>query len=135
MGAVRAVLGISDVRRFELGWGCSVVGELAGTIALAVYAYDHGGPALVAVYGIARTLPGAVMAPLVMSLSDRMRRELLLRLATRYPGTAVRCSGGRCGSRCTGSRSHCPSRGELNAREHVSSAADRHLAVAGSLTS
>jgi hypothetical protein len=82
MGAVRDVLAIPGVRRVELGWACSVIGELSGTIALAVYAFHQGGAALVGVYGIARTLPAAVVAPVIMGLSDRVRRELLLRVAT-----------------------------------------------------
>ena len=82
MGVVRAVLADADVRRLELGWGLSVVGELAGSIAVAIYAFDRGGAGLVGVYGVARTLPAAVVAPLVMGLSDRMSRERLLRLAT-----------------------------------------------------
>jgi len=82
MSAAGDVLAIPDVRRLELGWGCSVVGELSGTIAMAVYAFEQGGAALVGVYGIARTLPAAVVAPVIMGLSDRVRRELLLRVAT-----------------------------------------------------
>jgi MFS family permease len=79
---VREVLAIADVRRLELGWGLSVVGELAGSIAVAIYAFDHGGAGLVGIYGVARTLPAALVAPLVMGLSDRMARERLLRQAT-----------------------------------------------------
>ena len=82
MGAVRDAFAIPGVRLVELGWACSVIGELSGTIALAVYAFHQGGAALVGVYGIARTLPAAVVAPVIMGLSDRVRRELLLRLAT-----------------------------------------------------
>ncbi|MFN0284479.1 MAG: cyclic nucleotide-binding domain-containing protein [Kineosporiaceae bacterium] len=82
MGAVRDVLRRTDVRRLEFGWGLSVVGELAGTVAVAIYAFGQGGAGLVGVYGLARTLPAALVAPLVMGLSDRMPRERLLRLAT-----------------------------------------------------
>jgi len=82
MGVVRDVLALPDVRRLEFGWGCSVVAELAGTIAMSVYAYREGGATLVGVYGLARTLPAAVAAPLVMGLSDRVRRERLLLVAT-----------------------------------------------------
>ena len=82
MGAVRDVLRDADVRRLESGWGLSVVGELSGSIAVAIYAFDQGGAALLGVYAASRTLPAAVVAPLVMGLSDRMPRERLLRLAT-----------------------------------------------------
>ena len=82
MGLVREVLGLSSVRRVSLGWGCSVVGELTSTIAVMIFAYDHGGAALVGVYGLARTLPGALVAPAVMGLTVRVRGELLLRWIT-----------------------------------------------------
>jgi hypothetical protein len=82
MGAVREVLGQPDVRRVEAGWGLSSVAELAGSIAVAIYAFDRGGAALVGLYGVARTLPAAAVAPLVMGLADRVRRERLLSLAT-----------------------------------------------------
>jgi predicted MFS family arabinose efflux permease len=84
VGAVRDVLAIRDARRLEVGWGCSVVGELAGAIALAVYAFEQGGAVLVGVYGLARTLPAAIVTPLVMGLSDRVSRERLLTWATAW---------------------------------------------------
>lgn len=59
-----------------------MLGELAGTIAIAVYAFDAGGAALVGVYGLARTLPAAVIAPLAMGLSDRLPKERVLSIAT-----------------------------------------------------
>jgi hypothetical protein len=82
MGAVRDVLTVPEVRWLELGWGCSVTGELSGAIAVSIYAFHQGGAALVGVYGTARMLPAAVVAPVVMGLSGQMRRELLLRMAT-----------------------------------------------------
>jgi len=82
VGVVRSVLATPDVRRLQLGWGLAVVGELAASIAVAVFAFDEGGAALVGVYGVARTLPGAVVAPVVMGLSDRLPKDRLLLLAT-----------------------------------------------------
>ena len=57
------VLRLPDVRRIELGWGASVVGELAGQVTLVVYAFDAGGAVLVATYVASRTLAGAVREP------------------------------------------------------------------------
>jgi predicted MFS family arabinose efflux permease len=93
MGVIREVLTLPDVRRLELGWGCSTVGELAGTVALTVYAFDQGGAALVGVYGVLRTFPAAVVAPLVMGLSDRMRREQVLRWATGVRAVLLAAAG------------------------------------------
>jgi len=49
------------MRRIELGYGLSITGELAGTVALVVYAVGAGGAALVAAYA-ARTLAGMGVA-------------------------------------------------------------------------
>ncbi len=82
MGAFRDVMRLPDVRRIELGWGLSLAGGSVATVAFLVYAYEAGGAALVAAYGVARTLPGAVVTPLVSSAADRVRRDRLLRMTT-----------------------------------------------------
>jgi hypothetical protein len=85
VGAFRDVMRLPDVRRIELGWGWSLAGGSVATVAFLVYAYQAGGAALVAAYGIARTLPGAVVTPLVSSAADRVRRDRLLLLTTGIP--------------------------------------------------
>jgi len=56
MRATCDVLRLPDVRRIELGWGASVIGELASQLTLVVYAFDAGGAVLVAAYVASRTL-------------------------------------------------------------------------------
>ena len=58
MGTVRDALQLPGMRRIELGYGLSVTGELAGTVALVVYAVSAGGAAAVAAYAASRTLAG-----------------------------------------------------------------------------
>ena len=58
MGAVRDALQLPGMRRIEAGYGLSVTGELAGTVALVVYALGAGGAALVAAYAVSRTVAG-----------------------------------------------------------------------------
>jgi hypothetical protein len=98
---MRDVLAIPQVRRLELGWAGSVVGETAGAIAVAVYAFGQGGATLVGVYGVARTLPAAVLAPVIMGLADRFRREVLLRLATGFRAVLL-------GAAAAGVAAHAP---------------------------
>ena len=43
MGTVRDALQLPDMRRIELGYGMSITGELAGTVALVVYALSAAG--------------------------------------------------------------------------------------------
>jgi hypothetical protein len=80
--ALRDVLRLPDVRRIELGWGFSVVGESASTVALVVFAYAEGGAALIAVYGLFRMLAGVTVALAIAGIGDRVRSEVLLRAAT-----------------------------------------------------
>jgi len=82
VGAVRDALRQPDVRRIELGWGLSVTGELAGTVALVVYAFGAGGAPLVAGYAAGRTLAGAGVALALAGVAGRLRSDRLLRQVT-----------------------------------------------------
>src|ERR1700735_488740 len=82
-------------------WALSYAGDLAAFTAASVYAYRAGGAGLVAVLGLLKALPGALLVPLVTSGSDRVRRERLL-IATVVPralllgvAAAVMTGGGR----------------------------------------
>jgi hypothetical protein len=78
----RDALRSPDVRRIELGWGFSVVGEFASSVALVVFAYAAGGAALIAVYGLFRMLAGVTVALAIAGIGDRVRSEVLLRGST-----------------------------------------------------
>src|SRR5215470_435143 len=70
------------MRRIEIGYGMSITGELAGTVALVVYAVGAGGAALVAVYAAARTLAGMGVVLVLTGITSRLRRDRLLRWLT-----------------------------------------------------
>lgn len=57
-----------------LGWAA----EWAWLVALAVFTYGAGGVALVGALGLVRTLPAALLAPGLSSLSDRWPRHRVL---------------------------------------------------------
>jgi hypothetical protein len=82
LATFRDALRSPDVRRIELGWGFSVVGEFASSVALVVFAYAAGGAALVAVYGLFRMLAGVTVAFAIAGIGDRVRSEVLLRGST-----------------------------------------------------
>jgi Cyclic nucleotide-binding domain len=82
VGTVRDALQLPDMRRIELGYGMSITGELAGTVALVVYALGAGGPALVAAYAASRTVAGMAVMLVLTGLTSRMRRDRLLRWVT-----------------------------------------------------
>lgn len=82
MGTVRDAVQHPNTRRVELGWGLSVMGELAGTVALVVYAFSAGGDALVALYAASRTVGGMCITLLLAGVTSRLRRDRLLRWLT-----------------------------------------------------
>ena len=82
MGAVRDALRLPALRRIEASWGLSVTGELAGTVALVVYAFGVGGAPLVAAYAAARTLAGVGVALALAGVAGRLRSDRLLRQIT-----------------------------------------------------
>ena len=82
MGTVRDALQLPDMRRIELGYGLSITGELAGTVALVVYALSAGGAGLVAVYAASRTVAGMGVALVLTGITSRLRRDRLLRWST-----------------------------------------------------
>ena len=77
--AIHDVLRLPDVRRIELGWGASVIGELAGQVTLVVYAFDAGGAVLVATYVASRTLLSMAVTLAITGFSGRVRPGSLLR--------------------------------------------------------
>ena len=82
MGTVRDALQLPDMRRIELGYGLSITGEVAGAVALVVYALGAGGAALVAAFAASRTVAGMGVALVMTGLTSRLRRDRLLRWST-----------------------------------------------------
>ena len=82
MGTVRDALQLPGMRRIELGYGLSITGELAGTVALVVYALNSGGAGLVAAYAASRTVAGMGVALVLTGITSRVRRDRLLRWST-----------------------------------------------------
>jgi MFS family permease len=69
------------LRRVQLAWMGTMMGQWAYYIALAVYAYDVGGAAAVGIIGLIRTVPAAVSAPFSSLLSDKYPRERVMLVA------------------------------------------------------
>lgn len=67
-----------NLRRIQLAWAGSVTGQWAYTIAVAVYAYEHGGAAAVGLVAVLRTIPAAAFAPFAAILGDRLPRERVM---------------------------------------------------------
>ncbi len=76
--ALRDVFRNPHLRRVQLAWAGSVTGQYAFSVALAVYAYRHGGATTVGLVIVVRMLPAAVISPFAALLADRGRRELVM---------------------------------------------------------
>ena len=98
--ALRDVFGNPNLRRVELAFAGSIVGQYAFSIALAVDAYRHGGAGSVGVLVLVRTLPAAIVSPFAAVVGDRLRRERvmlvsdLLRAAAAAGAAAIVLAGG-----------------------------------------
>ena len=75
LAALRGVFGNRQIRNVQLAFAGSVTGTYAYSIAIAVFAYRHGGATAVGVLAFARLATGAAIAPFAASLADRHRRE------------------------------------------------------------
>jgi MFS family permease len=72
--ALGEVLRNPSLRRLQLAWAGSIIGSWAYTVALVVYAYDHGGASAVGLIGLIRWLPAAAASPFAAVLGDRYPR-------------------------------------------------------------
>lgn len=66
------------LRRVQLAWAGSIVGDWAYNMAVAVYAYHQGGATAVGVLAVARYLAMAIFGPFTSTLADRMPRKRVM---------------------------------------------------------
>jgi len=77
--ALASVFRNPDLRRLELAYVGSIVGDRAFIVAVAVYAYLEGGPAAVGIVAVIRYVAMALSFPLASTLADRhSRRRVML---------------------------------------------------------
>ena len=69
------------LRRLQLAFIGSIIGDRAYIVAVAVYAYAQGGPAAVGVVAVIRYLAMAVSFPLASTLADRHSRKRVMLLS------------------------------------------------------
>ncbi len=70
-----------DLRRLQLAWAGSLIGNWSYFIALAIYAYDQGGAGAVGVVSVIRMIPAAIASPFLAGLADRYSRKLVMIVA------------------------------------------------------
>lgn len=79
--AFRDVFRNPGLRRLQLAWVGSVAGQYSFAIAIAIYAYRHGGATAVGAMALIRTIPSALLAPFVSGAGDRFREERVMLVA------------------------------------------------------
>lgn len=88
------------LRRIQLAFAGSVIGDWAYMIAVSVYAYAQGGATAVGVLAVVRYTAAAIVTPFSAMLADRMRRKVvmisadILRAAVIGVNAAVIAAGG-----------------------------------------
>jgi MFS family permease len=76
--AFGAVFRNPNLRRLELAWTASILGQWAYLVAVSVYAYRAGGEAAVGLVLLLRLVPAGLIAPFAGLLADRYPRERVL---------------------------------------------------------
>ena len=67
-----------DLRRLQLAWAGSLIGNWSYFVALAIYAYDQGGAGAVGAVSVIRLVPAAIASPFMGGLADRYSRKLVM---------------------------------------------------------
>jgi MFS family permease len=77
LGALLALHARPPVRRILVAWGACFAGEAIAAVAFGVLAYRSAGATGVAFLVAVQLLPTAILAPLLVALAERVRRERL----------------------------------------------------------
>jgi MFS family permease len=76
--SLREVFRNPGLRRLQLAWAGSIVGDWAYATAFSVYAYQKGGPTAVGVVAVVRYVSRALVTPFTSMLGDRYPRRLVM---------------------------------------------------------
>jgi len=76
--SLREVFRNPGLRRIELAFAGSIVGDWAYAVAVAVYAFEQGGATTVGILAVVRYVSMAVVTPFTSVLGDRYPRRLVM---------------------------------------------------------
>ncbi|HET7690654.1 MAG TPA: MFS transporter [Nocardioidaceae bacterium] len=86
---LRGVLGNGTLARAQLSFGAAFSAEWAFTVGIGLVAFADGGATAVAVVGVLRMLPAALLAPTLAGFADRVPRERVLFASSFVRGVAT----------------------------------------------
>jgi MFS family permease len=78
IGALKGAFSNPSLRRVQLAYIGSSMGLYANSIAVAVYAFHHGGATAIGIFMFIRLAVAASIAPFAASLADRHRQERVM---------------------------------------------------------
>jgi MFS family permease len=87
--AFRRVLQNPGLRRLNLAWAGSIIGDWAFAIVVSIYAFEQGGATAVGLLGVVRYLLMALIGPVMASFSDRYERRHVMLAADAARGIVV----------------------------------------------
>jgi MFS family permease len=76
--SLRSVFSNPGLRRLQLAFAGSIVGDWAYAVAVALYAFEQGGPTAVGILGVIRYVSLAVVTPITSTFGDRYPRRLVM---------------------------------------------------------
>ncbi len=82
------------LRRLQLAFAGSIVGDWAYAVGVAIYAYDQGGPAAVGILGVVRYVLMAIVGPFASTLADRLPRKRVMIASDLARGSLVAIAAG-----------------------------------------
>ena len=76
--SLRSVLRNPNLRRIQLAFGGSLIGDWAYAIAVSIWAYEQGGVTALGVFGVARYVTLAFCAPIASTFADRYPKRAVM---------------------------------------------------------
>ena len=127
--SIQRVFHNPGLRRVNLAFAGSIIGDWAFGLVISLYAYDKGGATTLGVVGVVRYLMMAVLAPLLSTLADRYHRKLVM-IGTDLARGDRHHRRRRCRDRWSRARRVRARHRHCRARDRVPSGAGRVAAVA-----
>ena len=93
--AFKEIFRNANLRRLQLAWAGSNLGTWGFGVAMAVFAYNHGGAAAVGLVALLRLIPAAIAQPFTSGLGDRYPRRSVMAISDLIR-TVIVGTGGIC---------------------------------------
>ena len=129
--SLRRVFKNPGLRRVNIAFAGSNIGNWALSVVLAIYAYQHGGATVLGVLGVVRYVSMATLGPIVSSLGDRFARKMVMVTSDLIRAVLIGGAGVIVSHKRARSFGLCPRHGERGRRHRLSTCPGRALARAG----